>query len=254
MNAGLRTAVCGVLFLGLLAAAPLQALAQSYDLDENFPLRMEDAEVIGKDNFTFQGSFAYELGEDGEDLFELEPALQYGPLERLELELASPFLLGNIDDRGSGDITASAQYKLTEAGRWMPSLAVKGALTFPSGEDSRGVDPSLKLLASWHLDGSGAHRVHVNGAWTRNFEPYADESEDGWLYLLGYSYRLNQNWIMLADIWREQTTLTDEEINIAEAGLIYEFSDRLFMAVGAGGGFGDESPEMRASTAFQLNF
>ncbi|MFO7595034.1 MAG: transporter [Desulfocurvibacter africanus] len=254
MNVWLRMSLCGVLCVGLLASVPLLAWGQDYDLDENFPLRMEDAEVVGKGNITFQGSFAYELGEDGEDLFELEPALQYGPLERLELELASPFLLGNADDRGSGDITASALYKLTEAGRWAPSVAVKGSLTFPSGEDSRGVDPSLKLLASWHLDESGAHRVHVNGTWTRNFEPYADENDDGWLYLLGYSYRLNRNWIMLADIWREHTTLTDEEINIAEAGLIYEFSDRLFMAVGAGGGFGDESPEMRASTAFQLNF
>lgn len=254
MNAWLRTAACGALWLGLLAAAPVQGWGQYYDLDENFPLRMEDAEVIGKDNFTFQGSFAYELDQDGEDLFELEPALQYGPLEKLELEVASPFLLGDIDDRGSGDITASAQYKLNEAGGWMPSVAVKGALTFPSGEDSRGVDPSLKLLASWHLGDSGLHRVHVNGSWMRNIDPYADERKDGWLYLVGYSYRLNQNWIMLADIWREQTFLTDEEINIAEAGLIYEFSDRLFLAVGAGGGIGDESPDVRATTAFQINF
>ncbi len=254
MNAWLRMGLCGMLCVGLLATVPLRAWAQGYDLDENFPLRMEDAEVIGKGNFTFQGSLAYELSREGEDLFELEPVLQYGPLEKLELELASPFLLGDVDDRGSGDITASAQYKLTEAGRWMPSLAVKGALTFPSGTRSRGVDPSLKLLASWHLGDSGLHRVHVNGSWLRNTEPYADERKDGWLYLVGYSYRLNQNWIMLADIWRERTILTDEEINIAEAGLIYEFSDRLFMAVGAGGGFGDESPEVRATTAFQLNF
>lgn len=254
MNAWLHSGLCGALCLGLMAFTPMQAMGQAYDLDENFPLRMEDAEVIGKDNFTFQGSLAYELGDDGTDLFELEPVLQYGLLEKLELEVASPFLLGDVDDRGSGDVTASAQYKLTEAGRWAPALAVRGNLTFPSGKHSRGADPSLKLLASWHLDGSGAHRVHVNGSWLRNIDPYADERKDGWLYLLGYSYRLNQNWIMLADIWREQTILTDEEINIAEAGLIYEFSDQLFLAVGAGGGIGDESPEVRATTAFQLNF
>lgn len=237
-----------------LIACPALAQDKRFDLDENFPLRVEDELTTPTGAFTLQGAFIFEHGEDGTDLFTLEPALKYGPFDKTELEIASPFLLGDADDRGSGDVITSLQYRLNESARWVPAVSLKGSLAFPTGKDSDGYDPTLKLILSWGLDPESRHRLHANTAWTRNFAPFADEREDGWLYLLGYSYRLNDNWVVLADIWREETLLTDEEINIAEAGLIYEISDRLSLAAGAGGGFGDESPGVRASTAFQLNF
>lgn len=253
MSAGL--ACLGLWLIAILFAGPAEAQGgEKFDLDENFPLRVEDELTTPTGDFTLQGALIYEHGEGGTDIFELEPALKYGPFDKAELEVASPFLLGNADDRGSGDVNASLQYRLNENARWVPAVALKAGLAFPTGEDSEGYDPTLKLILSWGLDAENRHRLHVNTAWTRNFEPLQDEREDGWLYLLGYSYRLNESWVVLADIWREQTILTDEEINIAEAGLIYEVSDRLSLAAGAGGGFGDESSEVRASTAFQLNF
>lgn len=244
----------GLVIALTLAASTAQAQGKKFDLDENFPLRVEDELTTPPGGFTFQGAFIYEHGEDGADLFELEPALKYGLMERMEVEVASPFLLGDADDRGSGDVTASLQYTLNENARWVPAVSLKGSLAFPTGERSEGFDPTLKIIASWGLGPDQRHRVHANTAWTRNFEPLADERDNGWLYLLGYSYRLNDKWLVLADIWREEALLTDEEINLAEAGLIYEVNDRLSLAAGAGGGFGDESSEVRASTAFQLNF
>ncbi len=232
------------------------AMAHDHDrIDDNIPLRVEDAYATPYRNREFQGVFRYTRTDGGDDEFLMEPILEVGVWPNAEVELSVPFLLGNADDRGSGDINLSGLYNFNQEGLWLPALGIKGRLTFPSGQDSEGVDTELKFLATKTLGRSLLYnQLHVNASWMHNAAPLSDERRDHWAAVLGWSARLTPDLVFVADIWREETKIRNEEQNVAEIGLRYQLRPNLTVAVGGGPGFGDESPEFLTTTAIQFSF
>lgn len=259
LKIGAQIATTSVALLLLLAAVlTLPAAVRAHDhpqIDDNIPLRVEDAYATPYRNRELQGVFRYERTDKGEDRFLLEPILEAGVWRNTEVELSAPFYLGDADDRGSGDINLSGLYNFNQEGLWLPALGLKGKLTFPSGEDSEGVDTELKFLATKTLGRtSWLNQLHVNASWFYNNERLDDEREHHWAAVLGWSARLTSDLIFVADVWREATKIKDEEQNVAEIGLRYMLRPNLVIAIGGGPGFGDESPEFLTTTGFQYSF
>ncbi|WP_237707571.1 transporter [Desulfocurvibacter africanus] len=237
-------------------ALPSSATAHDHDkIDDNIPLRVEDAYATPYRNREFQGVYRYTRTDGGDNEFLLEPILEVGVWRNAEVELSAPFLLGNSDGRGSGDINLSGLYNFNQEGLWIPALGLKGRLTFPSGEDSEGVDTELKFLATKTLGHSLFYnQLHVNASWMHNDAPLGDERRDHWAAVLGWSARLTPDLVFVADVWREETKVEDEEQNVAEIGLRYQLRPNLTVAIGGGPGFGDESPEFLTTTGIQFSF
>lgn len=255
MRTLIRSLTCSLLGLVILSSPALAQNGQPLDLEENFPLRMEDAEAATRANqFSFLGLARYDHGQGDTDQFALTPQVLYSLDRNLELSLFAPFLLGNADDRNSGDLIASAQYTINRGSGWTPSLGVRGSIIFPTGEDSEGYDGIVKVMASYNFGSDERHGVHLNGSFLLNDDDESDERSVGWLALAGYSFRLNNQITLLADVWRERTKREHEEINLAEGGVIYKLNEQLAVAAGAGGGWDDESPEFRATGGFRFNF
>ncbi|WP_157698782.1 hypothetical protein [Geobacter sp. DSM 9736] len=89
-------------------------------------------------------------------------------------------------------------------------------------------------------------------AWTHN-SGRAEELERADMYkaIFGFSGRVDPDTMMVIDIIRENEREKDKESNVVELGFRRQLTPLTVIAVGAGAGFGDESPDFRATVAFQ---
>jgi hypothetical protein len=114
------------------------------------------------------------------------------------------------------------------------------------------VDPEVKLLVTKTLGPTlRMHRLHLNGAWMRNAGRGPDERQDRYRAIVGYSVRATPDAILVADFVRESGRLEDEESNLFELGLRIQVTPLTTVAIGAGAGLGDESPDVRATIGLQ---
>lgn len=134
-------------------------------------------------------------------------------------------------------------------------MALAAKADFPVGDEEDGVDSTLKLILSKTICRSAQwQRLHLNAAWTNNAEAEDDERDDMYKFVFGYDRRLNADTVLILDYVREQEKERDEEINLVEAGIRYQLTPLTVIALGAGAGFGEDSPDFRASLAFQHSF
>jgi hypothetical protein len=72
--------------------------------------------------------------------------------------------------------------------------------------------------------------------------------------VVGYEVRVSNDLIVLADVVREQELEEDREINLLEAGARYRLTPFSVLSAGVGFGVGDESPDVRTTVGFQVQF
>lgn len=227
------------------------------NLEDGIPVQAEDAFPIHYQGRELQIYSRYDRTDDSKNQFQLVPRLEYGFALNWQVELEAPFLFGSADKTTSGNTVLTALYNFNTENLWFPAVALKGGLEFPSGIDSSGVDTRLKLILTKTLSRSSFfHRIHFNFEWRHNNSPIPREREDRYIAVLGYQLRLGPNNQFIADIYRHQEINKDKVSNIIEVGLRHQWNPLTVLALGAGVGFTDQSPEIRGTLGIQrsLNF
>jgi hypothetical protein len=98
---------------------------------------------------------------------------------------------------------------------------------------------------------TGLDRIHLNLAWKHNAGAGAEQRDDLYRAILGYSRRLGADTTIVVDFVREQEIEKRHEANIFEVGIRRQITPLTLVAVGLGAGIGDESPPFRATFGFQ---
>ncbi len=252
MNTTARHTVSLLLAVAVRAGGPAALPAQTHhiNLEEGFPLRVEDAYASPYGNWEFELPFRYDRTRDERDLFELAPEIAYGIARNADVAVAVPVLLGSADKTGSGNIELEAFYNFNTEGLILPAFALKGVAVLPTGRDSDGLDTRLLLIATRSI-GNRLDRLHFNVEFENNADPRPEERDDRWTFILGYSGRMGPDMMIVADVIREQERRKDEASNVVELGLRRMLTPLIVLSTAVGAGFGDESPPFRFVLGFQ---
>jgi len=231
------------------------AASEISDLEEGLPLEIADAYPIPYRGREFQMMTRYERSERDHDGLVLEPRVELGIVRNAQLTVAGPFLFGEGVDDGPGDAKLELLYDLNQEQLALPAFALAGGAEFPTGDESRGVDPFAKLLVTktlpgtWHL-----HRLHANVRYGYNAEDRTAERSHRYKVVFGYSVILTNEILGLLDVSREEGRDSSIEVNVVEAGARLQVTPRTNLSFGAGAGFADESPDARATLGLQVQF
>lgn len=227
-------------------------------IERGLPLRIESAYPLSFRGRELQLSTQYALTDDSEDQLRLEPRVEIGVLPNTELKIGAPFLLGEADDRGSGDLQIEGLYNFNQETISLPAMSVSLALDVPSGRRSEGVDTTLSMLFTKTLNTGhrteGFDQVHLNLSWTHNFQSLDDERSDAFEIVAGYSRRLTPDLMLVADIVRTWELERATESTLIEGGFRYQFDPLTVLSGGVGFGIGDESPDVLVTVGLQRSF
>lgn len=244
------------LFCGLFTCLHPAQAADHYNLEEGLPTKLEDSLPTAYLNREFQGRFSWEHTRDGEEIFVLEPRLEYGILRNAQVDLEVPFWLGNgVEEEGLGDVVLAALYNLHQETLWLPAPSLAAQVIFPTNDDSDGVDTVLKLILSKTIGkGYTWQRMHVNVSWKFNNDAHEDERENSFVGLIGYDRQIGPDTIFILDFAREQEKEENKDSNMLEAGIRYQLTPLVVLTAGAAAGIGEDSPDFRTVVGVQKSF
>ena len=243
-----------IVVMQLLAASSLRA-ADHLNLEEGLPTDLTDATVLPLWGREYQVFGRWEQADDGTDSFTLTNRFEFGFPRNTQLSVAIPAIFGEVEPDGLGDVEVEALYNLNAETLTLPAFTFGGVLHTPTGEDSHGVDPGVKLLMTKTLPGTDwFQQIHANLTWWFNDDVQPGERGGGYKAVVGYSARVGPRATLILDLVREETEFDHEEFNLAEAGLRFQVNPRAVLSTGVGAGFGDESPDVRVTLGLQLTF
>lgn len=133
-----------------------------------------------------------------------------------------------------------------------PAFAAAVQAFLPSGENRRGVDTELKLLATRTLgQAKNFDRVHVNLGYRVNADSGDDGRDGQFTGIFGYSRRLGTNYVLVTGYVFAQEREKNAESHLLEAGVRYQYSPLTIFTGGVGVGLTKESPDFRVTFGFQ---
>jgi hypothetical protein len=232
------------------------ALADTSNLESGQPIEVSDAEPVeaGQKQLQLTSRFDRERGGDNHVL--VEPQFQWGFAQRWQATLSVRGIGGSADHTGNGDIRAQVMRKLNDEAGMLPATALQLQLDLPSGRGTRGVDPTLRLIATKTLGSQfKTHQLHVNAAWMRNNSPMPGERRERAQLIVGYSTPLTERTTLVANLVREHERERGQMASIAEIGLRQDVGSQTTLSLGAGAGRGgDSAPRWRAAAAVERSF
>jgi len=248
-------------FLGATLLTPVAARAADHQNTESgLPVVIEDAYTIKKNAIEAQGYLRYDRTRDdekGPDRYWLVPRLEFGPARNLQLTVEVPYRIGNATQTKEGAATVQALYNFNNEGEFAPALAAQAGVTKPFGQDGRdgGTETSLGLLATKSIGSFGRsyvpRRVSVNAIWYHNYNPKPEERRNRYRVGIAYAQPVANDFVLVADVYRETDRMRGEAENVAELGTRFQFDPQTVFTVGAGAGFADKSPRFRLLIGFQ---
>jgi len=249
---GLRRALAASAAIAF--SAPALAQSDHDNLEEGLPTRLEDAYPIGYFGREAQLSYDYERTDDDEERHLLRPRVEFGFAPNWQGKLQAPFYVGDPDVPGHGDVQLEALYNFNQESLTLPAFALAAKLDFPSGQDSEGVDTTLKAIVTRPIVDDHFGRLHLNLEWGHNSESLDGERDDTFAVVAGYSFLLEPDTIVVADFVREWEMERRHESNLVELGLRQQLDPLSVLSLGVAVGIGDESPELRVTLGFQYSF
>ena len=256
---------CRAARVGLLACLGLTAVltgplgAQEKDLSDGHPVRIEDAFFVASGDGALLVTGGALRPHDGptHGLFAVD--LQYAPLPRLQLALAT--VLSTVPDQmrdpASGDLNVSARVWLAPETGILPSLAAHLAATVPTGDGSRALDLELKGFATRSVvPGLLPLFLHLNVSLeTRATEKASDERRVRFHTALGVSLTVPHHapLTLVADVYADQAFRRAESTTV---GLEFGARYRLGPATAVHAAVGTEvaGPSGRAALLARFGF
>lgn len=227
--------------------------ADHLNLEEGIPLEVEDAYPVPYQGRELQGVFRYDR-QNGEDIFIIESRIEYGFSPNWQGRISVPFEFGSGVEDGLGNVGLELFYNFNTESLSTPAFAISVGADFPTGEYSAGVDPTVKFIATKTIGSSNLDRLHLNLAYTYNDQSKDDERDHSFAATLGYSRRLNSETIMVTDLVYEQEEEENEDSLLLELGVRYQLNPRNVLAIGAGVGLIEDTPDFRITAGFQQSF
>jgi hypothetical protein len=216
------------------------------NLDENRPLRLEDAYPIAQGEIAVEGGAGFLLQRRGanQGLFAVE--ILYGAFPNFQVGIGSMLVTDprEIDGRPrSGDLRLSGLYNFNQETILLPAFALKLSLDAPTGVNAQGYGVELKGIVTKSIERLS---IHVNGGYEFLTDGGRGEREGRYKLVLGASYPIGAPQFtratLLADVFTEQSVQRGESNPVgAEVGLRYQLTPRLVWDVGVGSEFAGPS-------------
>lgn len=221
------------------------------NLDENLPLRVEDAYPLSYRDREIQVYFQYIDQQEQRYQMNLTPILEIGFPLNAQLEINVPLIFGKTDKTGSADIQTGLLYNFNMEGVYFPAIAFKASIDIPTGKDSRGVDPRFKLILTKTLWSGKLNRINLNGEYRLNVDSQGDERQHLYTIVAGYSWRITPNSIIIFDFYREREREVNTDINVFEAGTRTQLDPLTVLSIGGGVGIQQQSPGFHVTIGLQ---
>jgi len=248
--------------LALLAVGVGPAYAIDHkNLDENRPLRLEDAYAISAGEIAVEAGAGVTLQRRGANRGFFPVELLYGAFPNFQLGIGT--LLSTdpreIDDRPkSGDLRLSALYNFNQETLSLPAFALKLGLDAPTGIDSRGVAVELKGIVTKSVERLS---LHFNGSYEFLTDSRHDERDGRYKFAVGASYPVGAPQFtratLVADVFTEQAMHRgDSNVVGTELGLRYQLTPRIVWDIGVGTEFSGPADRSRffGATGFSFGF
>jgi hypothetical protein len=252
----MKARIAFALACSVACSAALADLSDVANLDSGLPTEIEDAQPIDHGEKEVQLITRWDRQRNGANLYVAEPQFQWGFAPRWQAALTLHALGGTADTTTSGDVRLQLMRQLNEEANGLPALAAFVRFDAPTGQDSRGLDTTLRLAATKTLGAERyTHQVQANLMWTHNAAPGADERSHFARVLVGYSTALNERTVVVADLIREQERTRGEMASIAELGVRRALAGKTVLSLGlAAGTGGADAPRWRLMAGLERSF
>lgn len=245
----------------LLAMAATPAFATDhFNLEWGIPTSLEDIVALERGKFELQGFSRYMRLKGKTNRGLAQPRLAYGIFEQTQLEIESPFLLGQGAASGNGDIQISMlrMLRADRQGAWLPGVALEADVSLPTGTKTPGfknqIDAGLTLIMKKDV---GPHSFHFNA----EFDWTCDQSEEEHLrsaassIAIGHDMPLTKRLLLVSDVvWRQSDDMGEKDVPLFETGVRAQLTRSLIGAIGVGIGLnrGAETPAFSLTVGFQF--
>lgn len=235
MRVGRTIAALAIMFAAI-GLRPLAAQIDYRNLDDQRPVRTEDAYPIERFAFELVLPYQYENGLEGGHLHVVAPELSYGLFPNAQLGLELP--LAALDEPSGTDWGFAGPrlfglYNFNTEGRILPAFALRTDVAIPVGDlGADDVQLTLKGIAtrSW-----GPTRLHLNAAATVGREagkPIVDAEPEWALSLAADRTFLRQSLLLVGEVGvLEETSEAPTEV-AAALGVRYQLTPTLVLDAG----------------------
>jgi len=251
-----------LLVVTLVSVAPGKTYGIDHkNLDENHPLRIEDAYPVASGEIAIEVGGGFTVQRDGANRGFFPIEILYGALPNLQLGVGTMISTdpGEIEEQAkSGDLKLSGLYNFNQETLNIPALAVKLEVNIPTGVKSRGVDVELKGIVTKSIERLS---FHFNGGYAFLNGTQQGERNGRYEFALGASYPIgaphHTRTTLVADVFTEQA-VRRRASNIVgtELGLRYQLTPRIVWDVGVGTEFAGPADRSRIffTTGFSFGF
>lgn len=237
--------------LPILLSVPAAQASNIDDLNRRLPLEMEDARTTEAGSIEPQLVLEHQRTRDGRDQYWLIPQIQYGYSPQAHLQLSTQAKVGEADHAGNWNLQAGTLFhflgtkETTQAG-------IYAEVELPTGFESAGIDTEVVAIVTQPVRG-GEAAFHLNVSWIHNGAIGDEEREHGYRAVLGAHQKLNDRWILLADLVRLVPKEKSDDANLAEIGIATEIGDSVTAGLGFTAGLGDSTPRSQVTLAVQYS-
>jgi outer membrane putative beta-barrel porin/alpha-amylase len=248
------TAVIGLAVL--IGAGPATAIDHK-NLDENRPLRLEDAYSISSGEIAVEVGGGFRLARRGADQGFFPVEVLYGAFPNFQLGVGSILFTDphEVDEHPkSGDLHLSALYNFNQETISVPAFGLKLGLDLPTGVDARGFLVEVKGIITKSIERLS---LHLNAGYEFLTDTRHDERDGRYEFALGFSYPVGAPQFtratLVGDVFAEQAAKRRESTIVgAELGMRYQLTPRIVWDVGVGTEFA--GPADRSRVFFQTGF
>lgn len=205
------------------------------NLDEGFPLIVEDAYPIKFREFALQAMGRYSLFENDTSEAGLPMELEYGIARNMQLSVSTEIISRTPgENEGSGNVGVDLLYNWNTETLSVPAFSLKAGVEFPSGVGDQGTEVAWMgiITKSFRF-----HRIHINAGYSFVVDPQGEQRDGTWKAVAGWDHPAGLHWLILADIVVKQSEYrSNSAVTLLEFGLRRQLTPRWIFNGGLGTG------------------